>query len=590
MKRRDFLRYSLMAGGAAGLSGYATPTADAETAAEDVAAADLPRPGPKPVVKGKNVVCSSSHPRVTETMLQVMRDGGNAIDAGVAGSLIQAVVEPHMTNHTGTVSLLYWEKKTGKAYHLNSSGTLVPEMPLFRPTPVSFFGDSGPGPCAAIPGFFPGIKAMHERFGSKPWDYLCGPAIEAAEEGHLMHSFEYRVLAEELEFYTYFPSGRELFTPDGFIPAVGERWRNPALAEALRHCAKEGPDYFITGEWAKHFVEAANNLGWNIKPEHMTAIPPRWQEPLRFEHRGNEVLALSPPETTGVISAMFLGILRTLDARSLGHYTESAETLYYMAYALRRIEHELENINDPEIFGVPVEEWLSPDYLAYLARIIKRSMPKIDLTKHVQMTTGPAAMAAMGLPAPEKKEEPKSGSCELSIVDAEGNWVQMMNTLQSGGIPGMVVDGVPMFGSSATPGRLGTFINCWLTGGGRVTLVIGNTIVLKGGAPWLSLGTPGIPSLTVPQVLANVLEFGMDPYEATIAPRMYSMGDSYEIPIENRIPEKVVTDLAKLGAKIVPGREFNYHMGSFQVCWRDPKTGLMNACADHRRAGMAGGF
>jgi gamma-glutamyltranspeptidase/glutathione hydrolase len=590
MERRDFLKCSLSAG-AVGLAGLSHPAAAFAQPQEDRALDALPKPGPKPVVRGKRAVCSSSHPLVTDTMEQVMRDGGNAVDAGVAGAIAQAVVEPHMTNHTGTVSMLYWEKKTSKAYHLNSSGTIVPEMPPFRPMPYSLFpGDEGPGPCAAIPGFFPGIKVMHERFGSKPWGYLCEPAIAAAEEGHTVHSFEYRVLAEELEFYTFFPSGRKMFTPDGFIPAVGERWRNPALAEALRRCAKEGPDYFIRGEWAKHFVEAANSLGWNIKLEHMTAIPPRWQEPLRFEHRDNEVLALSPPEITGVASAMFLGILRNLDVRSLGHYTESAKTLFYMAYALRRIYGELENFNDPEVFGVPVEDWLSPDHIARLARIIERCMPKIDMTKHVQMTTSPTAMAAMGLPAPEKKEQAKSGSCELSIVDAEGNWVQMMNTLQSGGIPGMVVDGVPMFGSSALPGRMGTLMNCWLTGGGRVTLVIGNTIVLRNGVPWLSMGTPGIPCFAVPQVLANVLEFGMDPYEATIAPRMLPMGDTYEINVENRIPEKVVAYLAKLGATIVPGREFNYHMGSFQVCWRDAATGLMNACADHRRAGKAGGF
>jgi gamma-glutamyltranspeptidase/glutathione hydrolase len=590
MRRRDFLKCSLTAG-AAGLTGLAAPAASApQTEQEDQILADLPRQGPKPVVRGKKAVCSSSHPYITDTMLQVMRDGGNAVDAGVAGAIAQAVVEPHMTNHSGTVSMLFWEAKTGKAYQLNSSGTIVPEMPLFRPVPVSLFGEGGPSSCAVIPGFFPGMKAMHERFGSMPWDYLCQPGVAAAEEGHVMHSFEYRVLAEELQFNTYFKSGRELFTHDGFLPAVGERWRNPALAEALRRCAQEGPDYFITGGWAKKFIKAANSIGWGIKLEHMTAIPPRWQEPLRFRHREHEVLQLSPPEATGLVTAMFLGILPNLDVRALGHYTESAKTLFYVAYALRRIGQELENINDPEIFGVPVEEWLDPDFLARLARIIAGSLPKIDLTKHVQMTTGPAAMAAMGLPAPEKKEPPQSGSCELSIVDADGNWVQMMNTLQTGGLPGMVVEGVPMFGSSASPGCLGSFINCWLTGGGRLTMVIGNTIVLRGGAPWLSLGTPGIPIVTVPQVLANVIEFGMDPYEATIAPRMYPMGDGYEIAIENRLPQQVVVDLAKLGATIVPGQEFNYHMGSFQVCWRDPQTGLMNACADHRRAGKAGGF
>ncbi len=589
MKRRDFLKYSLAAGGAAGLSGIAPPAAAAEGAeAKDFSLDDLPRQGPKPVASGERAVCSSSHPRVTETMLQVMRDGGSAVDAGVAGSLIQAVVEPHMTNHSGSVSFLYWEKKTGKAYQCNSCGMLVPGMPPFRPMQG---GNGRSGPSAVIPGFMPGMKAIHERFGSKPWDYLCWPAIEAAEEGHVVHSFEYGYLEEEIAFHTYFPSGRELFTPDGFTPAVGERWRNPALAESLRNCAKEGPDYFISGDWAKQFVEKANSLGWDIKLEQMKTFPARWQEPLRYPHREHELLQLSPPGAMGVISALFLGILRNLDVRSLGHYTTSAESLYLVAHALRKVFRETDYLHDPEIFGVPVEEWLSPDYHAYLARVLKKSMPKIDLTKHVELTSGKPAMAAAGLPTTAPDENPPSrGSCELSIVDPQGNWVEMMHTLQGGGIPGMVVGGVPMYGSSASTTNMTSAISGWLVGGGRLKDCTGHTMVLRGGEPWMALGTPGFPHILTLQVLANVLEFGMDPNEASLAPRMYPLRDDYTLEIKTRIPQETVAGLAKLGIKVPGGRLYNWHMGSLQICWRDQQTGSLRASADTRRAGKAGGF
>lgn len=592
MKRRDFMKKVAIVGSSAGLVGYGgdMPSKTINKDA-DVSLNSLPRQGPKPVVRGKRAVCSSSQPIVTETMLKVMKDGGNAVDAGIAGSMVQAVVEPHMTNHAGTVTFLYWEAKTGKAYELNSQGTLVPGLPPFRTYPPNLGGFAlGAGPMACIPGFMPGMRELHKRFGTKPWAYLCQDAIRWAEEGHIVHSFEHATLEWELISNTYFPSGRKMFTPDGFTPPVGERFKNPDLAKTLRHVAEEGPEYFTKGGWAKKFVKKANELGWPIKLKHMTEVPPRWGEPLRFKHNGYEVLQLSPPERQGVFCAMVLGILSHLGVKSLGHYTKSAETLYFLAYVLRWAEFELGFLHDPEIFHIPLEEWLSEEHHKRIANVIKKSMPKIDLTEHVLLTSGKPALAAAGFPtAGPQKKKPSIGSCELSIVDPQGNWVQMMNTLQGSGIPGLVIGGVPMVGSHATF-DMKFFISGWLTGGGRVRSGIGNTIVLKDGRPYISMGTPGNVHVTIPQVLLNVLDFGMDPYEASDAPRMLAMRDDYVVGIESRIPSAVVADLAKLGIRVHPLPIYDFHMGSFQMCWRDEKTGLYNSSADPRRAGMAGGF
>ena len=201
-----------------------------------------------------------------------------------------------MTNHTGTVDFVFWEAKTGKAYELNSSGTLVSGMAPFRPLPPNL-GVLIPAlpPCACIPGFMPGLKAIHERFGTKPWARLVEPAIRWAEEGHPVSSFEFGVLTEELRGNVYFPAGRELFTPGGFLPQVGDRFKKPELAKTLRRLSREGPDDFLTGEWARQFVAEANRLGWPIELEHLTEVPPRWGEPLRHTHRGHEILQLAPP-------------------------------------------------------------------------------------------------------------------------------------------------------------------------------------------------------------------------------------------------------------------------------------------------------
>lgn len=586
MDRRTFLQ-GAAAGSAAGL----TPIARAADSGTGADLRTLPKPGPKPVARGSSAVASSSHPVVTETMLAVLKAGGDAVDAGIAGSLVQAVVQPEMTNHTGTVTFLYWEAKTQKAYQLNGSGTLVPDLAPFRPMPAVGGLAAGPvAPCACIPGFMPAMKALHERFGTRKWAELCEPAVRWAKEGYPVHTFQYGVLVEELPSNTYFPSGRDFFMPGGFTPAVGEPFKNDALAETMRRLAADGPDYFITGDWARHFVAEGNRLGWSVKMEHMNAIPPRWQEPLRYRHRGHEVLQLSPPERTGVFSAFVLGVLEKLDAASLGHYAQSAEGLYYFANALRWAEFELGYLHDPQVFDVPVEAWLAPEHHRHVAEVLRRSRPKVDLTEHIRVCAGNPALVAAGLPtAGPGKAPPVIGSCELSIVDPAGNWVQMMNTLQSGGIPGIVVDGVPMVGSHART-DLSTSIAGWFSGGGRLRLPIGNTIVLKDGKPWLSLGTPGNVHVTIPQVLSNVLDHGMEPYEASVAPRMLPLREDYVLEVESRLPESVVAGLAKMGVQVKPLAPYDWHMGSFQMSWRDAKTGVLHASSDPRRAGVAGGF
>jgi len=593
MERREFLRNAAMAGAALEAASSGAQKAHAATS-ETLSCNDLSRQGPKAVVRGKRAVAASQHPIVTETMLDVLKSGGNAVDAALAGAITQATVQLDMTNHTGTVTFLYWEAKTGKTYQLNSMGTLAPNLPPFHTYPPGLGGVAEGPPMACIPGFMPGVGAIHSRFGSKPWKSLVEYAIPWAENGHRMDEFTRAVLEYELEGNTFFPSMRELYAPSGFTPSVGENWKNPPLAKTLRRLADEGPEYFTKGEWGKHFVETANHLGWMIKQEDLSNNPPRWCEPLRWQHRGYEVVQLAPPERQGLFCNMVLGILKHLDITSLGHYSESAESLYYMAHAMRRADFELGQLHDPEFFGVPADVWTSDEFHAQIAKILRSTRPKsgVDLTKHVELTSARANLQAFGWSSagPDPKPRQPAGSCELTCVDEQGNWVQMMDTLQSGGIPGIVVDGVPMIGSHATFDMLNPIAGWLGIPGSRMRCVIGNTIVLKDGKPVFSMGTPGNVHCTIPQVLSSVLDFGKDPYEAAVLPRMLPMRYDYTIEIETRIPEHVLRDLVKMGAKLKPLPPYDFHMGSFQQAWRDPNTGLLNASSDPRRAGVAGGI
>ena len=257
--RRTFIQQAGLGLAASGLA--ASAGAAKSASAGFVPCNQLPRQGPKEVVHGKRAVASSQSPIVTRTMLDVLAAGGNAVDAVVAGCITQAVVQLEHTNHTGSVSFLYWEAKTGKTHYLNSQGTLVPHLPPFRTFP------QGPGPIgrespmACIPGFMPGMAAIHARFGSKPWKSLVEPAIPWAEDGFPVDEFQRATFEWDLDNITYFPAMRALYTPNGLSPSVGEKLRNPALAKTLRHLADEGPEYFTHGDWARHFVALANELG-----------------------------------------------------------------------------------------------------------------------------------------------------------------------------------------------------------------------------------------------------------------------------------------------------------------------------------------
>lgn len=553
-------------------------------------------PGAKMPVTGLKAAVTTDNAIVTETMLNVLKAGGNAADAGVAGAMVQAVVEPFMTNHTGLVTFLYYEAETGKLHQLDSLGGHPSGLPPFRPVPPGLGGYSAIPPSAIIPGFMPGLKAIHQKFGTKPWAELCADAITWAESGHVVSTFEYGVNLFGEKFVTYFPEGRDFYQPNGYFPNVGQVFRPDGVAETMRGVAAD-LDYMITGPWAEKFVAKANAMGWKITPDHMTETPPRWVDPVRFRHNEYEIVCLGPPQAQGFFTGVAMGVLRHLGVRDMA--PGSAEHWWAMGHALRQGARHWEFAQDDQVYGVPAAEVLDDGYHAHLAKLIRGSRPKQDLTQHIKLagdgTAGSDFMSAFaGVPlkarvVPQEDKQP-TGSCELAVVDAEGNWVQMMNTLQGSGIPGMVVGGVPMVGSHASFGNLQSPMDATLVPGAKARCIIGNTLVLKDGKPVFSAGSPGNIHCTLPQVLTYLLDFKLDPYAAVDAPRMLPMTESRMVVIEDRLKPGTVEDLYKLGVRVGAVAGYDYHMGSFSVIARDEARGTLTAIADPRRMAVADGI
>jgi gamma-glutamyltranspeptidase/glutathione hydrolase len=557
---------------------------DDATAQVDEASRYIVLPGPKTTLKGLKAACSTENPAVNEAILKVLRSGGNAVDAAIAGCMVQAVVEPHLSNHTGTVSFLYHEAKTGKYYQLDSTGTFPSGL---RPFEASRQAGSEGGFVACIPNFMPGMKAMFDKFGTRPWSSLCEDAIRWAEEGHFVTSQEYASLNNAIDYITYYPEGRRFYMPDGFLPPVGHRFRRTDTAETLRRVAAEGPDYMITGPWAKSFVAAGNRLGWSITMQHMAETPPRWQEPMRFPYQEYEIVGLASPQQQGVYLAMVLGIMRHLGVRQMKHF--SGDYLYAMAHAMRWALYHCGYTGDPFVANYAVDQLCDDRLHATIARVIQGSRPKVDLTEHVRLTRSPHGSSgyATGL---DNEKWPTPSTCEVSVVDQFGNSVQMTHTYQTGGIPGMVIDGIPMRGSSATFTGLGPGTDAKILAGARMRRALGSTFVLKDGKPIYQLGTPGNVLFTVPQILHNLLDFKMEPYAALDAPRLFPLQEYGSVTVEDRISRRAMKELNALGLGVEAIAPYNYEMGSYQMCFRDSQTGELGATADPRRSGTPDGL
>ena len=555
-------------------SGAATPAA-----AQNLPDARDPlyNQGPKQEAVGDSVMVSTQLPIVTETALEVLRNGGNAVDAFITAVFLQNVVDYHQVSLFGAMGGLLYEAATGR-YHVFEAYS---ERPL-----AGRCGEGDPSQ-VAIGGKVAGLGALADRFGTRDWaDYLA-PAITAAEEGVLVTSFMYANNYNSWETGDLIQQNAQAWShymPDGHLVPVGHRWKMPAMAETLRGIASEGADFLYTGAWGQEFVSKARAKGYCVSLEDMGAFEVRWSDPVRSTYRGYEVISESPPKKGGVQIGYNLNILENFDLKGMGPYAESLDTLEILARTLGRVETDMRyGITDPLAFQIPTEVWLSKDYAKFGADFVRQTMvrPGVDLTP-------PTATAALPRPAPVRIARSADAPSLVDesnhnvIVDAEGNWITSLHT-GHGGAPGIFLGGVKATGSGF-PGQT--------TGPGRrVSPNSTGTIVAKDGKPWLSLGSPGVPPQPVTQVLVNIIDFGMTPGDAADAPRFFAFrGGEQVLAIESRISDSVRKGLESRGIRIESLGPYNWHTGSMQIVWRDPDTGRLHGVTDPRRLGLAKGF
>jgi gamma-glutamyltranspeptidase / glutathione hydrolase len=549
----------------------AVPTASAQTAAVDMADPRINQ-GPKAVAVGERGMVSTQLLSSTEAAVRVLKNGGNAVDAAITALFHQEVADYHMVFLFGSMSALYHDAKTGKTHALVAIGA--------HPDPDRNGGKGTEQ--VVIGGTVRGAAALAKRFGSKPWASLVEPAIREAEQGPLVTSYMYgfNFGMWESGFLSDLrsnPEARKFYMPEGHLVGAGQRWKMPALAATLREVAKD-PDYMYTGAWGRKFVEAVKKAGMSVTIEDLAEYQPEWTEPTRFGYRGHELVGSPPPDTGGLAIGFNLNVLENFDLKRLGSYEKSAETMEIMARTMARVIEETRGaIRDPLTYNVPGSLWLSKDYGRMVAEFVKQTMPKVSL-----------AGRTAGGPAPGASVVTTLGSNHIVVADDQGNWVSMLHTIH-GGAPGIFIDGVRATGSglpapSRGPGR-------------RLILPISAIMAMKDGRPWLAMGTPGNPPQPVTEVLLNILDFDLSPDRAAEAPRFWAVpddgapgGHGLKIQYESRLAPEVVTGLRARGFALEDLGAYNYHTGSMQIVWRDPRTGKLMGSTDARRLGSAQGY
>jgi gamma-glutamyltranspeptidase/glutathione hydrolase len=548
--------------------------------AAEIASAQRAEQGAKPVATANQAMASSSHPRVTQTILEVLQSGGNAVDAMLTAIPLQHVVEPQMSTLAGGMGgLIYWAE-TGELIYLDAeldhSASAAAASSMARPSGIGITS----GERVGVPGTVPGLAAAADRYGTRPWREYFGPAIEAASDGFTMYSFLYGEMSAAYERLGVHEASAAKWMPDGFVPAVGDAIVQPVLAETLKRLAQTGPEYFTHGNWAKRFVSEVNRTGGQLTVEELAQYKPRWVEPLQFTYKGIQLRGAPPASTAGVLNGIILNILEQFDLDSLGHYTNSAESLYVIRKAFEQAQLFTRSfIGDPLAMQVPVEHMLSKELSAQLASIIRNSDPLPGAAQEA------AASAMLETGKDLYPSDAYTDTNHLTIVDSDGNWVSMTHTVYGDTFgTGLSVDGVGVNSGNNFPGVA--------TGPGRrvITPFPALMAVDDDGVPWLALGSPGLSSRAVALTLINYLGFGMSAYDSVDAPRFQGYGRYDELHIESRIPQQVLDGLASRGVSVRPSAPYNWHMGSIQLVVRDRDSGQLTGVADPRRAGYAAGY
>jgi gamma-glutamyltranspeptidase/glutathione hydrolase len=541
----------------------------------------------RPHASGRSVVLAThgmvatSHPLAAQIGLDVLKAGGNAVDAAIAVNAALGLMEPMSCGVGGDLYAIVWEAKTKKLYGLNASGRSP-----YRAT-RAFFADEGlqeipeRGPLSwSVPGCVDGWDALRRKFGTRSFEQLLGPSIRYAEEGFPVTEVIAGHWRAGARWLRRWPTTARTYLVKGRVPRTGEVFKNPNLARTYRAIAVEGRDAFYKGAIAGALVAYSDEAGGLFTLKDFADHTSTWVEPVSTTYRGYRVWELPPPGQ-GIAALQMLNILEGYDVKKLG--AESADYWHLFAEAKKlAYADRARYYTDPDFASVPVKTLIGKSYADERRKLIRLDRALRDVA---------AGDARVG----------KSDTVYLCVVDRDRNCASLIQSNYAG------------FGSGLVPGELGFALQ---NRGALFALDSGHAnrlephkrpfhtiipaLVTKGGQPWLVFGVMGgdmQPQGHV-EVLCNLIDFGMNVQEAGEAPRIEHVGSATPtglaarrgggtLRVEYGIADKVVAELKKRGHRAVRVKR---NGGGYQAILIDPKTNVLHGGSEARKDGCAVGY
>ncbi len=550
-----------------------------------VLAADRPTPLPGQALRSESVanngMVATSHPLAAQVGLDVLKGGGNAVDAAIATSAAMGLMEPTSCGIGGDLFAIVYDAKTKKLYGLNANGPAPKKasVQFFKDKKLDSIPERGILSCS-VPGCVEGWDQLRAKFGTKSFKELLAPSIKYAEDGVVVPEVIAGYWKASEKLLSNDAGLTEAFLRNGKAPKAGEVFKNPLLAASYKRIADHGRDGFYKGETADAIVKLSDAKGGLFTHADLADFKAEWIDPVGTKYRGYDVWELPPPGQ-GIAALQMLNLLEPHDLAKLGPTSPDYWHLLVEAKKLAFADRA-KYYTDPKFAAVPTKTLISKEYAAERAKLLD---PK---------------KAGVGIPAGDAKLG-KADTIFLCVVDKDRNCVSLIQSNYMGFGSGLAAPGTG-FGLqnrgclfSLDEGHANK-----LEGGKRPFHTIIPAMVTKDGAPHFTFGVMGgdmQPQGHV-QVLVNMLDFGMNVQAAGDAARVEHVGSATPtgkpeaekggtIQAEAGISDAVVKELEARGHVV---KRVKVNGGGFQGIRIDPKTGVLHGGTESRKDGAAVGY
>ena len=457
-------------------------------------------------VIGQNGMAATSHPHATQTAIDVLKSGGNAIDAAIAANAVLGLVEPTGCGIGGDLFAIVWDEKTNQLYGLNSSGPASKKMSINYVKQQGFEKIPAYGALpVTVPGAVAGWSALHDKFGKLPFENLFNNAIDYANNGFPVTELIAYYLERSSSVFKDYENFSSVWMPSGTTPKKGEIFKNPLLAKTYQAIAKTNGQSFYEGSTAADIIKILNENGNPMSLSDLRNFSPEWVEPVSTNYRGYDVWEL-PPNGQGIAALQILNILENYDIRKLGF--DSAEYIHLFVEAKKlAFEDRAKYYADSNFSSIPTTKLISKEYA-------------LERNKLINMNNAAKRFDA-GLE--------DGDTIYLTVADKYGNMVSLIQSnyrgMGSGIVPDnsgfMLQDRGEMF--SMDPNHKNSLI-----GGKRPFHTIIPAFITKDNEPYISFGLMGgaMQPQGHAQIVINLIDFDMNLQEAGDAPRIRHMGSS----------------------------------------------------------------